>query len=73
MDFAKWVLMTGEDKQIRVMGPAILSGIFKILRTLQYVSDSASMSLKGSAYSTISLICKRLPAVFTEHFDCKYL
>lgn len=71
IDYAKWVLIAAEDKQIRVMGPAILSGIFKILRTMEYSSSPSVVSLRSASYSTISIVSRRLPLLFPQHFECK--
>ena len=73
IEFARWVLLTAEDQQVRVMGPAILSGLFKILRSILFTDNPSSSSIRGACYGTIPLVCKRLPGLFVQHFDRKYL
>ncbi|GAM26844.1 hypothetical protein SAMD00019534_100190 [Acytostelium subglobosum LB1] len=66
MSFVQWVFRHAEDNYIQKFGPIILSGLLKLLDSMDEESGKDINELKAFTYISLGLLCKRNKALFNK-------
>ncbi|EFA86362.1 hypothetical protein PPL_00154 [Heterostelium album PN500] len=66
MTFVQWVFRHAEDRYIQTFGPIILSGLLKLLDSMDNDSGKEVNELKSFTYTSLGLLCKRNNSLFNK-------
>ncbi|EGG17121.1 dynamin B [Cavenderia fasciculata] len=66
MSFVQWVFRHAQDKYIEQTGAVILSGLLKLIDSMDGSSSKEETELKAYAYTSLGLLCKRNKKLFNS-------
>ncbi|XP_019163794.1 PREDICTED: proteasome-associated protein ECM29 homolog isoform X2 [Ipomoea nil] len=70
MEFTVWVFKYATMDQLKLMGPVILTGIYKSLDGYSAPeSDAVARDTKAFAFQAVGLIAQRMPQLFRDKID----